>query len=394
MIKKDVNTFSRIRVFGVGGSGGNVVNHMMKSKFQEAQFIVANTDQQDLHKSKADSKIVLGASVARGLGTGMNPDLGKSAAEESVEDIKDALKGSDIVFIACGMGGGTGTGAAPIIAEIAKSLGILTIAVITKPFSFEGTQRAEIADTGIENISAVADAYLIIENDRLISTSDKNTTMEKAFALSDDVLLKAVKGMSEMILNTGTINIDFADVKTTLQNAGKVLFGEGVGKGSNRAELAAINAIESDLTTSKINGAKRVLFTITGDKDLGMLEIQEIATKITEYIDPDAKVIFGTSKNSSLPKDTIIVTLIASDFPKEGGVAGVKRPTLTPSSINTLSGSGLNVDYLNKESNRDDEDSTFFENDASDFDKKNYDDDQDEDDDESGGWSFKKIIKK
>lgn len=320
-IKTEVESFARIRVVGVGGSGGNAINHMVTSNVVGVDFIAVNTDAQDLHKSKAKKKIHVGKSLTRGLGTGMNADVGKQAAEETREEIQEALKGSDMVFVTCGMGGGTGTGAAPIVAKVARELGALTVGVVTKPFGFEGAHRMRMAETGIAELRKAVDAIIIIPNERLLAIVNRDTGVKNAFALCDDILKQAVEGISDLITSTGIINVDFADVRTVMQNAGSALMGIGLAMGEKRAEQAARAAINSPLLEVSIHGAKGVLFSIAGSDDLGMLEIQDAANVITEAIDPDAKVIFGTVTDESLKKGQVRVTVIATGFPEGAGVA-------------------------------------------------------------------------
>ncbi len=314
-IKPEVEAFARIRVVGVGGSGNNAVNHMVDSKVRGVDFIAINTDAQDLHKSSARKKIHIGKNLTRGLGTGMNPDLGKRASEETKEEVQQALKGSDMVFIACGEGGGTGTGAAPIVAKTAKELGALTVAVVTKPFSFEGQQRMRLAEQGLEALRQEVDALIVIPNDRLLATVGKETTVKQAFAMCDDILKQAVEGISDIITTPGIINVDFADIRAVMENAGSALMGIGVASGENRASEAARAAINSPLLELSINGAKGVLFTVAGGDDLGMLEVQEAAKVITESVDPNAKVIFGAIRDDKLKKNEVKITVIATGFP-------------------------------------------------------------------------------
>lgn len=330
-VKSDVESFARIRVVGVGGSGGNAVNHMVNSHVSGVDFISINTDAQDLHKSKAKSKIHIGKSLTRGLGTGMNPDLGKQAAEETREEIQDALKNSDMVFITCGMGGGTGTGAAPVIAKIARDLGALTVGVVTKPFSFEGQQRLRLAEQGIAELRKAVDAVIIIPNDKLLSIVTRDTGIKNAFAMCDDILKQAVEGISDIITQTGIINVDFADVRAIMHNAGSALMGIGVAMGEKRAEAAARAAINSPLLDVSISGAKGVLFSIAGGEDLGMLEVQDAANVITEAIDPEAKVIFGAVTDENLKKGQVRVTVIATGFP-ETAVSSSRRPVFDTAS--------------------------------------------------------------
>jgi len=317
-IQPDIEAFARIRVVGVGGSGGNAVSHMVDSKMRGVDFITINTDAQDLHQSLGKKKIHVGKNLTRGLGAGMNPDIGKRAAEETKEEIQQALKGSDMVFVACGMGGGTGTGAAPVVASIAKELGALTVGVVTKPFLFEGQQRMKIAELGLEELRKEVDALIVIPNDRLLATVKKDTTLKAAFATCDDVLKQAVEGISDLITNPGIINVDFADIRAVMQNAGSALMGIGVASGENRAQVAAKAAVSSPLLELSINGAKGVLFAIAGGDDLGMMEVHEAAKVITESVDPNAKIIFGAIKDDKLKKDDVRVTVIATGFPTSG----------------------------------------------------------------------------
>ena len=312
-------TFARIRVIGVGGSGKNVTNYMVKTGIPGVEFIVANTDAQDLQHSKAEKKIHLGRKTTQGLGTGMNPALGRSAAEESLVEIHEFLKGSDMVFIACGMGGGTGTGAAPVIAKTALDLGILTVAVITRPFTFEGGKRRSTAEEGLSELAQTTDAMVIIPNDKILAVADEKTTMADAFALSDTVLQQAVSGISQLVMKPGDINIDFADVRVILEDAGTALLGLGTGRGSNRAEVAVTKAISSPLLETSIKGAKRVLFSIASKSrsETSMREVQTIAERISESVDPEAKIIFGTSTDKDLRQGEIRVTLIATAFDPE-----------------------------------------------------------------------------
>ncbi|WKZ26810.1 MAG: cell division protein FtsZ [Candidatus Paceibacterota bacterium] len=315
-IKPEVEAFARIKVLGVGGSGKNAINHMINSKVKGVEFIGINTDAQDLHNTLAKRKIHIGKNLTRGLGTGMNPELGRKAVEETQEEIQEAIKGADMVFIAGGMGGGTCTGAAPRIAQISKELGALTVGVVTRPFFFEGQQRMKIAEQGLNELRAAVDAIIIIPNDRLLSTIQKDTTAKNAFAMCDDVLKQAVEGISDLITTPGVINTDFADIKAIMENAGPALMGIGTATGEKRAEEAAKAAINSPLLELSVNGAKGVLFSIAGGDDLTMFEIQEAAKVITESVDPNAKIIFGTARDEKLKKNEIKITVIASGFPE------------------------------------------------------------------------------
>lgn len=316
-LNPDIETFARIKVIGVGGSGKNAINHMIDSKVNGVEFIVMNTDVQDLHKSLADKKINLGKNLTKGLGAGMNPEVGKRAAEETKAEIQDVIKGADLVFIACGMGGGTGTGAAPIVARASKEQGILTVAVVTRPFMFEGANRQRLAESGIKELEKEVDAIVIIPNDRLLAISDKETTFKDAFAMCDEVLRQAVEGITDLITTPGIINVDFADIRAIMFDAGSALMGIGRASGENRAEEAALRAINSPLLEISINGAKGVLFSIAGSEDLGIQEVQTAAKIITESIDPDAKVIFGTTRDEKLKKGEIRITVIATGFPTD-----------------------------------------------------------------------------
>ncbi len=313
-INPDIETIARIKVIGVGGSGKNALNHMISSKVRNVEFIAMNTDTQDLHNSLAEKKIHLGKNLTKGLGAGMNPEVGKRAAEETKAEVQDAIKGADMVFIACGMGGGTGTGAAPIVARASKEQGILTVAVVTKPFFFEGNQRMRIAEAGLAELSKEVDAIIVIPNDRLLSISGKDTSLKDAFALCDNVLRDAVEGISDLITTPGIINVDFADIRAIMADAGTALMGIGSASGENRAVAAATEAINSPLLDISINGARGVLFAISGSDDLTMHEIQEAAKVITEAIDKDAKVIFGTIHDERLKKGEVKVTVIATGF--------------------------------------------------------------------------------
>jgi cell division protein FtsZ len=322
-VNPEIEAFARIKVVGVGGSGKNAVNHMVNSKVKGVEFIVVNTDAQDLHNSLASKKIHIGKNLTRGLGTGMNPELGKRAAEETKEEIQEAIKGADMVFITGGMGGGTGTGASPVVARTAREQGALTIAVVTKPFFFEGTQRMLLAENGLENLEAEVDALIVIPNDKLLNT-EKDSTILNAFAKCDEVLRQAVEGISDLITTPGLINVDFADIKAVMVEAGTALMGIGVSSGENRAVEAARMAINSPLLDVSINGAKGVLFAIAGGEDLKMQEIQEAARVITESVDTNAKVIFGAIMDPKLRKGEIKITVIASGFPT-GSPARSKR---------------------------------------------------------------------
>ncbi|MEI6042599.1 MAG: cell division protein FtsZ [bacterium] len=315
-VKTDVETFARIKVVGVGGSGKNAINHMINNKVKGVDFLAINTDAQDLHHSLAKRKIHIGKNLTKGLGAGMNPEVGRQAAEETKEEIQEALKNSDMVFVAGGLGGGTGSGASPIVAKISKEMGALTVGVVTKPFSFEGQQRMRLAEHALEELSKAVDALVVIPNDKLLAAVSKDTTAKNAFAMCDEVLKQAVEGISELITTPGTVgNIDFADIRAVLENAGPALMGIGSASGEKRAEEAARAAISSPLLDVSIHGAKGVLFSIAGNDDLTMWEIQEAAKLITDSVDPDAKIIFGTVKDERLKKNELRITVIAANFP-------------------------------------------------------------------------------
>ena len=333
-IKSDVESFARIRVVGVGGSGSNAVNHMVGSKVKGVEFIAVNSDAQDLHHSLAKKKIHIGKNLTRGLGAGGNPDMGRRAADETREEISNSIKGSDMIFITCGMGGGTGTGAAPVVAKIARESGALTVGVVTKPFLFEGQERMRLAMQGIEELKKEVDALITIPNDRLLAIVDKETSVRNAFEQCDNVLMQAVEGISDLITMPGIINVDFADIRSVMENAGSALMGVGISSGEKRAEEAAQSAINSPLLEVSITGAKGVLFAIAGGDDLGMLEIQESARVITESIDPQARVIFGAIRDEKLKKNEVKVTVIATGFPEEANASsGYTRQVSNDTSV-------------------------------------------------------------
>lgn len=320
-VKPEVETFARIKVVGVGGSGKNAINHMINSKVKGVDFLAINTDAQDLHHALSKKKIHIGKNLTKGLGAGMNPEVGKKAAEETKEEIQEALKNSDMVFVAGGLGGGTCTGASPVIAKISKEMGALTVAVVTKPFSFEGQQRMRLAEQGLAELARSVDALVVIPNDRLMATVSKDTTAKQAFGMCDEVLKQAVEGISELITMPGTVgNIDFADIRAVLENAGSALMGIGTASGEKRAEEAAKAAISSPLLDVSIHGAKGVLFSIAGGDDLTMWEIQEAAKLITESVDPNAKIIFGTVRDERLKKNELRITVIAANFPNSEAI--------------------------------------------------------------------------
>ena len=312
-VKPAIETFAKIKVIGAGGSGGSAINRMIKSKIKGVEFITANTDVQALHYSQAPTKIHLGKSITRGLGAGMNPEVGRASAEESQNELRDALKGSDMVFITCGLGGGTGSGAAPVIAEIAKDCGALTVAVVTKPFGFEGPQRRDIAEKAFAELAQHVDTIISIPNDRVLQIIDKKTSLVDAFETVDDVLRQGVQGISELITIPGLINVDFADVRAIMSSTGSALMGIGRASGENRAVEAAKAAIASPLLEVSIDGAKGILFTITGGPNLSMHEVSEAAKVITANADANAKVIFGAVIDENL-KDELKICVIATGF--------------------------------------------------------------------------------
>lgn len=320
-VEPEVETFARIRVVGVGGSGKNAVNHMIESKVRGVEFISVNSDAQDLHRSLAKRKIHIGKNLTRGLGTGMNPELGRRAAEETRQEIQEALSGSDMVFITCGMGGGTGTGASAVVAKIAKEIGALVIAIVTKPFSFEGSQRKDIAERGLAELKKEVDAFIVIPNDKLLSIVDVKTTAKSAFAMCDEILRQAVEGVSDIITTPGEINTDFNDIKAIMEGAGPALMGIGVADGDDRAREAAQKAVNSPLLDVSISGAKGVLFVVAGSDDLGILEVQEAAQVISESVDKGAKVIFGIMRDEKIKKGHIRIIVIATGFPESAAHA-------------------------------------------------------------------------
>ena len=314
LIKPDVNRFAKIKVLGIGGGGSNALNSMItQSQIQGVDFVAVNTDQQHLLASLAQSKVQIGDGITKGLGAGADPEIGKKAAEESLERIKDVLTGADMAFITYGAGGGTGTGAGPIIADLARKLGVLTVAVITKPFAFEGTRRMVVADDGIEILRDKVDTMIVIPNQKLLEVVDKTVSLIEAFKLADSVLSQGVQGISDIIVMPGLINVDFADVKAIMTNAGSTLMGVGVASGENRASAAARSAIASPLLDASIEGTRGVLFNITGGPDMTMAEVDEAAKVITSQADPDAQIIFGAAIDEKLI-DQVKVTVIATGF--------------------------------------------------------------------------------
>ena len=302
-----------IKVIGVGGAGNNAVNRMLDQGIKSVDFIAVNTDRQALQKSKASTKIQIGEKITRGLGAGANPDVGAQSAEESKTELSEVLRGADMVFVTCGMGGGTGTGAAPIVAGLAKEMGILTIGVVTKPFTFEGKKRLAQAERGIESLKSKVDTLIVIPNDKLLQIIDRKTSMAEAFLMADDVLRQGVQGISDLITVTGTVNLDFADVKTIMLNTGMAHMGTGRASGENKAEDAAKEAIQSPLLETSIEGARGVIINITGGEDLGLQEVNTAAELIQRSVDPEANIIFGTVIDPEM-QDEIKITVIATGF--------------------------------------------------------------------------------
>ncbi|OGH88733.1 MAG: cell division protein FtsZ [Candidatus Magasanikbacteria bacterium RIFOXYC2_FULL_42_28] len=312
-VKPEMETFAKIKVVGIGGSGGAAVNRMLSAKIRGVEFVVMNTDVQALHHSSAPNKLHIGKGITRGLGAGMDPEVGRKAAEESQNEIRDLLKDTDMVFITCGLGGGTGSGASPVVAEVARDLGALTVAVVTKPFSFEGPQRRDIAENAWEELARNVDTIITIPNDRVLQVIDKKTSLLTAFQTIDDILRQGVQGISELITVPGMVNVDFADVRTIMRNTGSALMGIGMGKGENRAVTAAQAAISSPLLELSIDGAHGILFTITGSSGITMSEVDEAAKIITSSAADDAKVIWGMAVDESM-EDNLRINVIATGF--------------------------------------------------------------------------------
>lgn len=312
-VRLEVEPFAKIKVVGVGGSGGSAVNRMIAAKIKGVEFIAVNTDVQALHHNDARHKLHIGEATTKGLGAGMDPNVGLQAAQESINELRDMLKGSDMVFITCGLGGGTGTGASPVVAQVAKEIGALVVAVVTKPFAFEGAQRKEIAERGYKELESRVDTIITIPNDKILHIIDKKTSLLDAFKTVDDVLRQGIQGISEAITIPGIINVDFADVKTIMNNAGSALMGIGEATGENRAVSAAKKAISSPLLDISIDGARGVMFILTGGPNLTMNEVNEVGTIIAESVDANAKIIFGTVIDENM-KDKVRVTVVATGF--------------------------------------------------------------------------------
>lgn len=324
----DMENFARIKVVGVGGGGNNAVNRMIASGLKGVEFVSVNTDKQALFLSQANTKIQIGDKLTKGLGAGANPEIGEKAAKESRDEIEQAIRGADMVFVTAGMGGGTGTGAAPIVAQIAKELGILTVGVVTKPFVFEGRRRMQHAERGIETLKSTVDTLVTIPNDKLLQLTEKRTTMIEAFRIADDVLRQGVQGISDLIAVPGLINLDFADVKTIMLNTGLAHMGIGRASGDKRAEDAAKQAIHSPLLETSIEGAKGVLLNITGGLDLGLHDVNLAAELVQRSVDPDANIIFGAVIDENL-KDEIMITVIATGFDRSFLAKKVEKTGVT-----------------------------------------------------------------
>ena len=336
-----MSDFANIKVIGVGGGGNNAVNRMVDNQIKGVQFLAVNTENQVLELSKADVTIQIGEKVTKGLGAGANPQIGEEAAQESREEITKALEGADMVFVTAGMGGGTGTGAAPIVAECAKEVGALTVGVVTKPFAFEGKRRRAAAEKGIEFLTQKVDTIIVIPNDKLLQVVDKKCSVSDAFSKADEVLRQGIKGISELIQIPGLINLYFADVKTIMTNQGEALMGIGEGTGENRAADAAKMAINSPLLETSIDGAKGILLNISGSSELGIFEVNEAAQIISDAADPDANIIFGSVIDESLG-DKVQVTVVATGFgnnaksvPEFGKTTTTSRPASTTTTTNS-----------------------------------------------------------
>lgn len=312
-----MKSLPKIRVVGVGGSGSNTVSRMMKCRIKGVDLLAINTDAQDLKKVRANVKIRIGRKLTQGLGAGMNPEIGEKAAEEQKEEIKDALENSDLIFITYGAGGGTGTGAGPVIAEITRNLGILTIAIVTKPFSFEGISRRKIAEAGIQKLKSKVDSLIVVPNDKLLRNLDPKITLLSAFWVGDEILREAVLGITDLIISPGIINVDFASIKSILENSGQALFGIGRAQGEKRAEKAVLSALKSPLIDSSPQGAKGVLFNVSGS-DISLAEVEEVAKIITKEVSPDAKIIFGAVEDEKLKKGEVKVIVIITGFNEPG----------------------------------------------------------------------------
>ena len=329
MLQFEMNedALQEIKVIGVGGGGCNAINRMIDSGMKGVNFVAVNTDKQTLKNNKAETKIQIGEKLTKGLGAGGNPEIGQKSAEENIEDLAKFVAGSDMVFVTCGMGGGTGTGAAPIIAKIAKDQGILTVGVVTKPFRFEGRKRGEHAELGIKFLKKYVDSLVVVPNDKLLETAQESTSLMEAFAMADEVLKQGVQGISDIIVDDALINLDFADVTTIMKDRGVVHMGVGIGRGNNKLTDAVEGAVNSPLLETRISGAKAVLINITGGKDLTMFDVDKVTTQIEEEADDNAIIIFGTSIKEEMT-DEVKITVIAAGFEKPTGVDVFSKPVI------------------------------------------------------------------
>ncbi|MFC1700967.1 cell division protein FtsZ [Patescibacteria group bacterium] len=346
-VKPELETFAKIKVVGVGGGGGNAIARMIACNIHGVEFVAINTDAQDLHHVGASEQLHIGKNLTKGLGAGMNPEIGRQAAEENRDEIHEVVKGADMIFVTCGLGGGTGTGASPIIAEAAKDSGALTVGVVTKPFTFEGHRRISLAEQGLEQLKERVDTLITIPNDKLLSIIDRKTSLINAFSVVDDVLRQAVQGISDLVTIPGIVNVDFADIKAIMQDAGSALVGIGRASGEDRAIEAAKTAVNSPLLEISIDGAKGVLFNISGSSDLAMVEINDAAKIITESIDTDAKVIFGAVIDEKLKKGEVKITVIATgfdEFKKKTDIEETKIRDISP-----ISSSSSIIDHKKEE---------------------------------------------
>ncbi len=346
VVEPAIETFAQIKVIGVGGAGGAAINRMVEAGIENVQFIAINTDAQALHHSKASIKLHIGKDATRGLGAGADPAIGELAAQESSEEIRQAIEGADMVFVTIGAGGGTGSGAGHVVAEIAQELGILVVGFATKPFAFEGEKRRKNADTAIEKLRSAVDTLIIIPNDRLLQTIERDTPLMEAFKVADDVLRQGVQGISDLITVHGLINLDFADVKTVMTKAGSALMGIGRANGENRAVEAAKQAIESPLLEISIDGARGILFNVIGGNDLSMHEINAAAETITSAADPDANIIFGATINPELEGE-VIITVVATGF--DASYYAKRDPETTAKVLASRSGPQLTTSKTTKQ---------------------------------------------
>lgn len=346
-VKPNIETFANIKVIGVGGGGGSAISRMIESQIKGVDFVAINTDAQDLHHSPAAKKIYIGKNSTKGLGAGMNPDMGRRAAEENQDDIGEAIDSADMVFITCGLGGGTGSGASPIVANVAKEAGALTVAVVTKPFSFEGAQRSNIAGKALVDLESKVDSIIVIPNDRILQLVDKKTSLLDSFKTVDRILQQGIQGIAEIITISGLINVDFADVKAIMKDSGTALMGIGSASGESRAVVAAKEAITSPLLETSIDGAQGVLFCVTGSPDLTMHEVNESAKVITQSVDPEAKIIFGAVIDENL-KDEIKITVIATGFEKGKKTISKEKHLFRPQQQNHFYEKGNNFNYSQK----------------------------------------------